>query len=66
MYVRGCRAARGWAGEDRVAREVAPLGAEAGLPLWGCSVDGPGAGRGSALVLAAGVQWRERQPPSPK
>lgn len=33
------------------------------LPLWGCSVGRLGAGRGSALVLAAGVRWRVRQPP---
>lgn len=57
MYVRGCRAARGWAGEDRVAREVAPLGAEAEPPALGvlCGRAGgwtgqrPCAGRGGAV-----------------
>ena len=57
MYVRGCWVARGWAGEDCVAREVAPPGAEAEPPALGvlCGQAGgwmgqrPRAGRGGAV-----------------
>lgn len=62
MYVWGCRVARGWAGEDRVAREVAPLGAEAEPPALGVLCGRAGGWTGQHPW----VQWRERQPPSPQ
>lgn len=63
MYVWGCRAARGWAGEDRVAREVAPLGAEAEPPALGVLCGRAPRGLDGAAPLGAVERETAPQPP---